>query len=401
MNMAAYLAEGSRELQRGQLDEAEEIFRQGAQRYPKQPRFLERLAFVAFLRKDLPLARSRYEPLAAAGVPGCLCALGTVLAEMKDHGAVFALVTTHLEEFLAGPANPRFLSQSFHWAQDIEKLRDVLLHPSVFHFLDSVQILKKLFYFGSEKLVTDFFHSHADSYRTDLAVIGDSHAGSTFGARVFSRTIPPVFVLPGATIAGFGKRKSTLGVFSNCHKVVAALKPSTLLFKFGQVDVDLGIYYRLFVKGMDINIKNFFVKMTKDYLQSIRDLPKTTKYIVCGINMPTLVDTDAAAKYTSRVIFENKNDEKMVKELYLKLQQNMPPYEERFQRSLMFNETLRATCEQHGIAYFDFVDMFCQDGKTLVPGIVRDDDHHYLLDDAWSCKVWSRVSEITGLRGLP
>jgi len=395
------LAEGSRELQRGQLDEAEEIFRQGAQRYPKQPRFLERLAFVAYQRKDLPLARSRYEPLAAAGVPGCLCALGTVLAEMKDHDAVFTLVTTHLEEFLAGPANPRFLSQSVNRARDLEKLRDVFLHPRVFHLLDSVQILKKLFYFGGEKLVTDFFRSHADSYRTDLAVIGDSHAGSTFGTRVFSKTIPPVFVLPGATIAGFGKRKSTLGVFSNCHKVIAALNPSMLLFKFGQVDVDLGIYYRLFVKGMDLDIDDFFVNITKDYIQSICDLPKTTKYIVCGINMPTLVDTDTAAKYTSRVIFENKKDESLVKELYLKLQQNIPSYEERFQRSLMFNATLRATCERHGLPYFDHVDMFCPDGKTLVPGIVRDDDHHYLLDDAWSCKVWSRVSEITGLRGLP
>ncbi|KUG28215.1 hypothetical protein ASZ90_001927 [hydrocarbon metagenome] len=401
MSMAEYLAEGSRRLGLGQFDEAEEAFRQGTCRFPNQPRFLERMAFVAYLQKDLPLARSRYESLAAAGVSGSLSGLGTVLAEMEDYDAVFALVSTHLEEFLAGPANPRFLSQSVNRARDLEKLRDVLLHPRVFHLLERGQILRKLFYFGDEDLVAEFFRSHADSYRTDFAVIGDSHAGSTFGTKVFSQRIPPVFVLPGATIAGFGKRKSTLGVFRNCHKVIAALNPSTLLFKFGQVNVDLGIYYRQFVKNMDINIGNFFIEITKNYIQSIIGLPNTTKYIVCGINMPTLVDTDTAAKYTSRVIFENKNDENLVKELHLKLQQNMPPYEERFQRSLLFNEILRATCEHHGIAYFDLVDLFCQDGKTLVPGIVRDDDHHYFLDDAWSCKVWNHVSEMTGLRELP
>ena len=75
----------------------------------------------------------------------------------------------------------------------------------------------------------------------------------------------------GSTILGFGKRNSTLNTRNLFIEHIKEEKPDCVVFALGQVDVELGYYYRNIVKGENIptpGIPESFKVLVKE-LQSL------------------------------------------------------------------------------------------------------------------------------------
>lgn len=214
-----------------------------------------------------------------------------------------------------------------------------------------------------------------------IAVFGDSHSVyfdndfyAAYGASA------EVFVSRGATVTGLGRRTSTLGVHLKVEQTIEDAKHDYYVFKFGQVDIDLGFYYRAVLKEPGLDFSSFLdnvVESYKDYLVGL-NLPRN-KIIVHLINLPTIRNRTAAIKYTSRVISENASPDQ-VQVLKKQLAEIMPGIGERTRRTLAFNRRLRSVLSPLGFVMADPTAEFL-DTET---GILDDafvlgsqNDHHY------------------------
>ncbi len=90
---------------------------------------------------------------------------------------------------------------------------------------------------------------------TRIAILGDSHTLYFRRELTLARVYhwehffqsSDCHVFQSASVKGFGNRSSTLGL---AEKVAGTLPQSCVaVLNFGQVDIELGIFYRRFVKG--------------------------------------------------------------------------------------------------------------------------------------------------------
>lgn len=224
-----------------------------------------------------------------------------------------------------------------------------------------------------------------------LIILGDSHVGPLYNAREIFKSFtqdPLLLVIRGATIAGFGKRQSSLDTFSKLNVLIEEVSPEAVVLKLGQVDVDLGQYYRATIKNEDIKKINYFDSYIDDYLNSIALLPQISRYFVCTINLPTLVHHKDAVYYTSKVIHENIADKPMRREKVAILRQIMPSIEDRTQMTIAFNQCLTSKCKEYDIPFIDETAYFLDEQTGLVKEQFRStNDHHYACsaDDKHHC----------------
>ena len=330
MSMTNIFNQGYGLIKKGDFERAKQVFRLGVERFPRRTEFKEGLAFIAINEKNFLQAQNIYKDLITENPEFPIVNLNRVTENLYCNGSL----------------------------QDIKK------------FID-----------------------HDTDWQHDTIVFGCSHAYATFIKPNLDYKIPLIFSRPGSTIAGFGKRKSALNTFSKIQETVKSINPSTIVLKFGQVDVDLGFYYRLFVKGEEIkNPQEFFDKIIEDYVDKISLIEVPEKF-VCGINMPTIIDKSMAIKYTSKVIAETPAGESRKELSFMDVQQKFPSYETRFKISLTFNEILRQKCAERGLPYFDFTEEFCTSG-TVTDDIRPSDDHHYSLHEKHSHIVWEKTFQI-------
>lgn len=217
----------------------------------------------------------------------------------------------------------------------------------------------------------------------NIAIFGDSHSEyfrqNDFYTRQGIKT--DVFLYPGATVVGLGRRTSTLGVDLKVSEVIAKARHDYYVFKFGQVDIELGFYYRLLFKDENLKFASFVedvVAAYRDYLL-VLPLPRD-KIIVHLLNVPTLRHQGAAVQYTSRVIQENTTPDQ-VKVLNQRLAAVLPDFVERTRRILLFNRRLKAVFPPLSIAVADPTPWFLNAETSLLddaymPG--GQNDHHYV-----------------------
>jgi hypothetical protein len=226
-----------------------------------------------------------------------------------------------------------------------------------------------------------------------VLVFGDSHSvvfnltsELTEVNRSFSGVDINVATIQGSTILGFGKRNSTLNSREVFERKINNFKPDYVCFALGQVDVELGFYYRLVVKGEVISIDQFFEKLINTYFDTIAEIQKTYQFTdnqICikGINLPVLVNSRAKAiEYTSKIITENMTDDLQIIEMNKKLSKLLPSSLERSSFHQRFNSKVmgRATGKY---SYFDINDVL-EDSDNL--GYVKKvfiparKDHHVL-----------------------
>lgn len=193
-----------------------------------------------------------------------------------------------------------------------------------------------------------------------IHVFGDSHAAffmqSPFYVGRLGLNFPLSFHLegesiPAASIMGFRPKISTL----NTKEKIAETLPeaSRMILAFGQVDLELGFYYRRFIKGEEHSMDSFSDLLIKVYEGFIEDITGRVDLAIKGMNLTALSPRAFSARYIARVITENNpmslaDAEKQIFDQVL-------AEDDQNRMHLLFNEKLQDMCERLGIRYFDLV----------------------------------------------
>ncbi|WP_428036922.1 hypothetical protein [Amphritea sp.] len=226
-----------------------------------------------------------------------------------------------------------------------------------------------------------------------ILVIGDSHSiyfNLTNELRSLNESFKGVDVkvitIPGSTILGFGKRESTLNSRELFNNELLMFKPDFICFALGQVDIELGLYYRMVVKTESIDIDQYITSLCDAYIDTIsiiqneHQLPNSAIGLK-GINLSVLTKSrDKAVNYTNRIITENIQDNKSIQQYKEKLSKLLPSNLERYSIHTRFNKAL-ADKISGTYKYFDINDLIedrrnvghCQ--KIFIPS---GHDHHIL-----------------------
>lgn len=225
-------------------------------------------------------------------------------------------------------------------------------------------------------------------------IVGDSHT-QYFGISNQLRNTEQALrgvraackAISASTIAGVGKVDSTLKLGEDVHRWVAEVRPDYLVLNLGQVDIELGIPFRQFVKN-DIKphahwIK-YFINQYLDFLETIQ--LNREQIIIKGINIPVLCyDHSKAIKYISRIITERFTDDARDAErrsiIHDQLKDKYPSDIIRTEISLEFNRQLKSACIEHNYLYFDINDKLkSPDSITINPRFVPAKFDHHIID---------------------
>lgn len=225
-------------------------------------------------------------------------------------------------------------------------------------------------------------------------MIGSSSIGN-YGLTEELKIINPVFqgvdielmMIPGSTIAGFGKRNSTLNSMQRFTERYKKSLPDYVCFAFGQTDIELGIYHKLVVKGEDFLVHEHIEKLVEIYIKSISDICKTLsinkdKVIIKGNNVSVFSNRRVKAiNYVSRIISENVADADKKIELKKKLVEKYPSVLERLEYTYRFNNLLRDVGSSYGFKYFDINDEIedkMRPGHVKLEYIHASPNHHII-----------------------
>ncbi len=194
-----------------------------------------------------------------------------------------------------------------------------------------------------------------------IRVFGDSHARYFLKANRFlfarldidtDQSRP--FAVDGqainaASVAGFRPGKSTL----NTKEIIEnGIEDADLVvLGFGQVDLELGYYYRKVVKReSDLETESYPERLCRiyfDFIENLRLPPQ--KLAVKGVNLTVLTERKFTERYARRVVLkegEAPGNRKDLRHAILSEQ-------EQNAMSLRYNDLLRRECERKGIRYFD------------------------------------------------
>lgn len=187
--------------------------------------------------------------------------------------------------------------------------------------------------------------------------------------------------MPASTIIGLGKKRSKLNV---AQKINEKVEPDSLLvMAFGQVDMELGYYYKKIVKSETITLHDFadsLLDIYEDYIKSV--IVRNNCIAVKGLNLTVLKYQPFAIQYTQRIISENITDKDEARKLGIKLQEQMESFSERNGATVYFNKQLRALCKKNGWLYFDvndFLSGFAL-GKGILDTYIPSVFDHHLID---------------------
>lgn len=223
-----------------------------------------------------------------------------------------------------------------------------------------------------------------------IAIFGDSHVQYFrltpkvhYLSSEFKKLNIELYILHGGTLKGIGRQNSTLGI--NDKLVSFSLQAhlyDAVLFSFGQVDIELGFFYRKIVKQDElITYENFIVELIEIYMKTIKDLKLETKVIVKGINFPVIKFKPVAVEYVNRIIVENISltDEKLL--MKEKLKRIYPSYTERVNIHKQFNTMLKKACIENNIKYFDINDYLSSWlGKEVDEKFIPAWNDHHVID---------------------
>lgn len=223
-----------------------------------------------------------------------------------------------------------------------------------------------------------------------FAIIGDSHAmyfcqlnkvadlvDSRWG--VFDYKVADI---SAATIRGFGNRKSTLKVSDRVDTIIDEINPSHLVFGLGQVDTELGYYYRSIVKGdsLDNSVDNFIEETVDTYRQYLTSLKEKYRVgiIIKGVNPTVLINQTFAANYISNITTEHFSDKDKRLSMKQKVKDELPDYEFRFDLNRKLNDALKLLANELDARYFEIWDQVIDPatGMVFLKYLPATFDHH-------------------------
>lgn len=190
-----------------------------------------------------------------------------------------------------------------------------------------------------------------------------------------------VHKIPASSIIGLGKKRSKLNV---AKEIQDHLQKNALnVFCFGQVDMELGYYFKKIVKKELWDLKKFADYLLKKYVEFIKGLDVHPSFVcVKGLNLTVLKYQDFALSYTKRIILENVSDEAEVREMNLVMKKEMESFSERNSATLYFNASLKKVSKENGWEYFDVNDFISgfNPGKGVLDSYIPASFDHHLTD---------------------
>ena len=213
----------------------------------------------------------------------------------------------------------------------------------------------------------------------NISIFGDSHS-DIFEKINIENINFHVNSISGGTLTGLPKRISTLNIQNQIINHIKINVPQFLILKFGQVDIDLGYYYKKIIKEETINKQDYIKSLINcydDFIINIQKYINKDKIVIWGINPPSLIDKDDCIKYTSRIIFENI--EESLQDTYIeKLKIITEDIKSRTEFSYDFNYELRKYCKDNNIKYVEvFNELLTSEGILDFKFIDKQiNDHH-------------------------
>jgi len=155
------------------------------------------------------------------------------------------------------------------------------------------------------------------------------------------------------------------------------------IFGFGQVDVEIGIHYRRFVKGQDVG-KDFLKELAGRYVELIANNCK--KPVIKGCNLSVIKYKKFAAVYIHRIIARGLAENES-KNILSELRSNVPSYLERNRDIIYFNKCLRAFCKSFNVEYFDINDELSDGYGGVSEKFIPSGFDHHLIDSLYIRKL--------------
>ena len=195
-----------------------------------------------------------------------------------------------------------------------------------------------------------------------VTVFGDSHSKFFHPTPLQYQRMGVVTPLPyringshirGAAVSGFRQQKSKLNVK---ERIIAALADARhLILAFGQVDLELGYYFRNAIKGERYSPEAYTDWLIGIYASFVDGLTtERCELALKGVNLTVLDPAPFAARYVSKIAREGTKlsiaeATKLVRPFILsEADQNS--------MHLRFNEQMRELAISSGVRYFDLND---------------------------------------------
>ncbi len=225
--------------------------------------------------------------------------------------------------------------------------------------------------------------------RTNIAIFGDSHSrGFNINEQINNSLCEPnnynVYnkVAHGSSLIGLGRKKTVKNMNNVIAKYVAEYNPDYLVLAFGQVDIELGLYYKKYIKKENVIVEHFIDELIEVYISFINSLPiSNEKVIVKGINIPVLCYSKTKwIDYIQRIILENKNSVTNVEQIKRNMFLGYKTDIERTRISLKFNSKLEVALKHKSINYYDINSDLTDEKSGLVKleYVPAGYDHHVI-----------------------
>lgn len=246
---------------------------------------------------------------------------------------------------------------------------------------------------GSQQVVTVFGDSHSKFFHPTPLQYQRMGVGTPLPYRINGSHIR------GAAVSGFRQQESTLNVK---EKIIAALTDARyMILAFGQVDLELGYYFRNAIKGESYSPEAYTDWLIGIYSSFVNGLQNDRcELALKGANLTVLDPAPFAARYVSKIAREGTKltiaeASKLVRPFILsETDQNS--------MHLRFNEMIRDLAINLGIRYFDLNDDIrdLTEDQPRVADVYRPGpfDHH--LTDSLPVRRlhYVRAGEVFGLR---
>jgi len=144
------------------------------------------------------------------------------------------------------------------------------------------------------------------------------------------------------------------------------------VFKFGQVDIQINYYFKIFVKKEIVNKEIFFMDIINDYITYLMNLKnkfENINILVCGINLPSPYNF---SKYLYNIFIQ---EDKLFNQDIL----NEIKLSDMNKDTIIFNDLLKNECIKNNIIYFDTIEecSYKKDNDIYIKSEFIGDDHHY------------------------
>ena len=154
-----------------------------------------------------------------------------------------------------------------------------------------------------------------------------------------------------ASVAGFRPRRSTLETKEIINSALPQAK--ALCLAFGQVDLELGYYYRVVVKEEELTPSAYVAWLCGIYEEFVDGLPIAPDQLAFkGMNLTVLTEPKFTYRYVKRTIKQQGNIDKVEK--LEKLEAAILSEDAQNGMSLAMNEGLRGPGRQAGQSVFRF-----------------------------------------------